>query len=107
MEPQPLAYQDQEFLESEEARPIRILAEYLEPLQMSSAGLRVYAGLCAHELARAHARTGDSMAIAAYMGSTDRFASAIAKFALAYARQTEEDHESLKRAVADGRIQAA
>jgi uncharacterized protein (DUF2252 family) len=70
------------------------------------AGLQMYAALCGWTLARAHARSGDRIAIAAYLGSTDLFDQAISRFAAAYADQNERDHQSLVQAVATGRITA-
>jgi hypothetical protein len=69
-------------------------------------GLRMYAALCGWTLARAHARSGDRIAIAAYLGNSDVFDRAIARFATAYADQNERDHQSLVDAVASGRITA-
>ena len=74
--------------------------------QMSPARLTVYGTLCGWTLARAHARSGDRMAIAAYLGSGTAFDRAIAAFAEAYADQTERDHAALEKAVRDGRIAA-
>jgi uncharacterized protein (DUF2252 family) len=54
-----------------------------------------YAGLCGWSLARAHARTGDRAAIAAYLGQSDRFDRAIADFAESYADQNEADYQAL------------
>ncbi len=68
--------------------------------------LAPYAGICAWTLARAHARSGDRVAIAAYLGPGDQFDRAIAKFAEAYADQSERDHEALVAAVKRGRITA-
>jgi uncharacterized protein (DUF2252 family) len=72
--------------------------------RMTSAQLAGYAALCGEALARAHARSGDRIAIAAYLGKGDVFGEAIAEFAEAYADQSERDFESLRRAVDDGRI---
>jgi uncharacterized protein (DUF2252 family) len=69
-------------------------------------GLIVYADACGWTLARAHARSGDPIAIAAYLGSGDSFDRAIAEFASAYADVNEQDHQRLKQAVAEGRIPA-
>jgi uncharacterized protein (DUF2252 family) len=69
-------------------------------------GLRMYGELCGWTLARAHARSGDRIAIAAYLGGSDVFDRAIAQFAAAYADQNERDHKSLVDAVAAGRITA-
>ena len=74
--------------------------------QMIPTGMRVYAGLCGWTLARAHARSGDRIALAAYLGKTASFDVAIADFANAYADQNEKDHAALASAVADGRAQA-
>jgi uncharacterized protein (DUF2252 family) len=65
-----------------------------------------YGRLCAWTLARAHARSGDSVAIAGYLGSSHAFDRAIAAFAEVYADQNERDHAALVDAIASGRIQA-
>jgi uncharacterized protein (DUF2252 family) len=70
------------------------------------AGMRLYGELCGWTLARAHARSGDRIAIAAYLGGSDVFDRAIAEFAAAYADQNERDHQALVDAVASGRIVA-
>jgi uncharacterized protein (DUF2252 family) len=70
------------------------------------AGLRIYGTVCGWTLARAHARSGDRIAIAAYLGGSDVFDRAIADFAAAYADQNERDYEALVEAVASGRITA-
>jgi hypothetical protein len=69
-------------------------------------GLLRYAQVCAWTLARAHARAGDRIAIASYLGDTDSFDRALAEFAEAYADQNERDHAELVAAVASGRIKA-
>jgi hypothetical protein len=66
----------------------------------------LYARLCGWTLARAHARSGDRIAIAAYLGGSTRFDNAVADFAETYADQNERDHAALQAAVADGRVQA-
>ncbi len=68
-------------------------------------GFAVYAGVCAQALARAHARSGDRIAIASYLGSGPSFDRAIAEFAITYAGQNERDFEALQYAAATGRIQ--
>jgi uncharacterized protein (DUF2252 family) len=68
------------------------------------AGLCLFAGLCGWTLARAHARSGDRIAIAAYLGASERFDLAVADFASAYADQSERDYERLVKAVRAGRI---
>ena len=69
-----------------------------------ASGMRLYGELCGWTLARAHARSGDRIAIAAYLGASDAFDQAITQFAAAYADQNERDHQSLVHAVASGRI---
>jgi uncharacterized protein (DUF2252 family) len=66
--------------------------------------LSAYAGLCGSTLARAHARSGDRDAIAAYLGRSDRFDRAICDFAEAYADQNERDFEALAEAARRGSI---
>jgi uncharacterized protein (DUF2252 family) len=73
---------------------------------MVPAGLRAYAALCGWTLARAHARSGDRIAIASYLGGSDVFDRAITQFAAAYADQNERDHQALVDAVKSGRIVA-
>jgi uncharacterized protein (DUF2252 family) len=67
-------------------------------------GMRIYGELCGWTLARAHARSGDRIAIAAYLGGGDVFDQAITRFAAAYADQTERDHAALAEAAKSGRI---
>jgi uncharacterized protein (DUF2252 family) len=69
-------------------------------------GMRQYAALCGWTLARAHARSGDRIAIASYLGAADVFDEAIAEFAVAYADQNERDYQHLLDEVAKGRIAA-
>ena len=71
---------------------------------MSPRTMGLYAQLCGAILARAHARSGDRIAIAGYLGGGDTFDRAIAEFAAAYADQNEDDYRALKRAADDGRI---
>jgi len=71
---------------------------------MSLKGFRRYAATCGQVLARAHARTGDAVVLSAYLGSGTSFDSAIGRFALAYADQTERDYACLLEALADGRL---
>ena len=73
---------------------------------MNAAVMTGYGRLCGWTLARAHARTGDRLAIAAYLGGSDKFDQAVADFAETYADQTERDHAALADAVASGRVQA-
>ncbi|HET7246396.1 MAG TPA: DUF2252 domain-containing protein [Streptosporangiaceae bacterium] len=73
---------------------------------MVPAGMRAYGEVCGWTLARAHARSGDRIAIAAYLGTSDVFDRAIADFASAYADQNERDYEALADAAKSGRITA-
>jgi len=74
--------------------------------QMIPSGMRVYARLCGWTLARAHARSGDRVALAAYLGGSAKFDNAIADFAETYADQNELDHAALQAAVKDGKTTA-
>ena len=73
---------------------------------MNAAAMTDYGRLCGWTLARAHARTGDRIAIAAYLGGSDRFDQAVAEFGETYADQTERDNAALADAVASGRVEA-
>ncbi len=73
---------------------------------MDASGLRAYGRVCGWTLARAHARSGDRIAIAGYLGSGDSFDRAMATFAESYADQNERDYAALQEAVASGRIAA-
>jgi uncharacterized protein (DUF2252 family) len=74
---------------------------------MSPDELVIYAGVCGWALARAHARSGDRVQVAAYLGKSERFDVAIADFAKEYADQAERDHAALCAAVKSGRLPAA
>jgi len=69
-------------------------------------GATLYARICAATLARAHARWGDRIAIASYLGKGDAFDQAIADFSVAYADQNEKDYEAFAAAVKSGRLTA-
>lgn len=73
---------------------------------MGPIALGTYAGYCGWALARAHARTGDSVGIFGYIGTSERFGEAIADWAVAYADQTVRDHAALLLAIADGAVAA-
>ena len=73
--------------------------------QMIPSGMAIYAQICGWSLARAHARSGDRIALAAYLGGSDKFDQAIADFAEAYADQNDRDYAALQAAVKDGRAQ--
>jgi uncharacterized protein (DUF2252 family) len=74
--------------------------------RMDASGMATYGKLCAWTLARAHARSGDRIAIAAYLGKGDRFDRALVEFSQAYADQNERDHRALGDAVDAGKVQA-
>jgi uncharacterized protein (DUF2252 family) len=69
-------------------------------------GMEMYARLCGSTLARAHARSGDRLALAAYLGGSDKFDQAIADFAETYADQNERDYAALQAAVKEGKAEA-
>ena len=73
---------------------------------LNTDGLISYARMCGWTLARGHARSGDRLAIAAYLGDTDEFDEAVADFASTYADVSEQDHAALGRAVESARVQA-
>ncbi len=79
----------------------------VEVEQMSPRTLAGYADMCGWTLARAHARSGDRVAIAAYLGRGSAFDRAVGGFAAAYADRTEADHGALLAAISDGRLVAA
>jgi Uncharacterized protein conserved in bacteria (DUF2252) len=69
-------------------------------------GLTAYAAECGSTLARGHARSGDRVAIAAYVGAGDRLDRAVTAFARAYANQNERDYQALVAAVSTARVHA-
>jgi uncharacterized protein (DUF2252 family) len=74
----------------------------VEMADLSGAGLGAFAEICGELLARGHARSGDALAVAGYLGSGGGFAEAVAKWGAAYADQTEKDWEALKRKLGRG-----
>ena len=74
---------------------------------MTPAGMQLYAQMCGWTLARAHARSGDRIAIAAYLGNSDVFDRAVVRFSEAYADQNERDYAAMQEAVIEGRLEAA
>jgi hypothetical protein len=74
--------------------------------QMVPQGMQLYGRLCGWTLARAHARSGDRVAIASYLGSGTSFDRAILAFSYAYAEQNQADYQALVSAVDSGRIKA-
>ncbi|WP_280689244.1 DUF2252 domain-containing protein [Kitasatospora sp. GAS204B] len=87
-------------------RQLRDWKGIAEPSQMVPRGMRAFGELCGATLARAHARSGDRIAIAAYLGRSDVFDQALTRFAETYADQNEHDHQALLDAVASGRVPA-
>jgi uncharacterized protein (DUF2252 family) len=79
---------------------IKMLVEVYTPSVM-----RQYAEACAWTLARAHARSGDPAMISGYLGKSDAFDRAVTDFSVAYADQSERDHETLMKAVRTGRLE--
>jgi uncharacterized protein (DUF2252 family) len=73
---------------------------------MTPVAMRFYARICGWTLARAHARSGDPIAIAEYVGRNDAFDTAVADFSARYADQNQRDYDTFVKAIADGRIQA-
>jgi uncharacterized protein (DUF2252 family) len=88
-------------------RQLRDWKGVVEPSLMVPQGMRMFGQLCGATLARAHARSGDRIAVAAYLGRGDVFDRALVRFAEAYADQNERDHRALVEAVAKGRVRAA
>lgn len=88
-------------------RQLRDMKGSADVVGMGPAALTAYARLCGTALARAHARSGDRIGIAAYLGGTDTFERAVADFALTYATQTTADHTALGAAVAAGVVTAS
>ena len=87
-------------------RQLRDMKGSAEVEAMAPVGLNFYAGICGWTLARAHARSGDPIAIAAYLGSSDQFDRSIADFAKRYADQNEQDYQGFAKAIRSGRLEA-
>ena len=87
-------------------RQLRDMRMKIDVEEMSKEDWFEYVELCAWALARAHARTGDPARIAGYLGKTEVFDDALAKFAAAYADQTEHDYGLFLKAIRSGRIKA-
>ena len=88
-------------------RQLRDWKGIARPETMDPGLLQLFGRLCGASLARAHARSGDPIAIAAYLGGGDRFDRALTVYAQAYADQNERDFEALGAAARSGRIHAA
>ncbi len=74
---------------------------------MNASNLIDYGRACGWALARGHAKSGDASAITGYLGGSEVIDKAIAEFAVAYADQTERDHQAMQQAVRAGRIVVA
>jgi uncharacterized protein (DUF2252 family) len=87
-------------------RQLRDMKWSPDPSQLVGDRLAAYAALCGHTLARAHARSGDAVALTAYMGTGRAFDRAVTQFSGTYALQAEQDYAAFMAAVADGRMTA-
>jgi uncharacterized protein (DUF2252 family) len=87
-------------------RQLRDMKGSVDVEAMAPATLGFYAAACGWTLARAHARSGDPVAIAAYLGGNDRFDRSVGNFAERYADQNERDHQAFVAAIRAGRLQA-
>ncbi len=96
-------YQENRFLYWRQLRDMKGSAD-VESLQ--AFGLEFYGRLCGWTLARAHARSGDAVAMAAYLGKNDRFDVAMTDFSERYADQNERDYEAFLAAIESGRLEA-
>jgi uncharacterized protein (DUF2252 family) len=87
-------------------RQLRDMKGSVDPETMVPAGYRLYARACGWTLARAHARSGDPIAIAAYLGRSDQFDRSITDFSERYADQNEQDHDAFVKEIRSGRLEA-
>src|SRR5512132_3490029 len=87
-------------------RQLRDMKGSAEVESMRPVGLNFYAGICGWTLARAHARSGDPVAIAEYLGEDDQFNRSISDFAKRYADQNERDYQAFAAAIRSGRLEA-
>jgi len=87
-------------------RQLRDMKGSALPESMPPVALTFYAGVCGWTLARAHARSGDPVAIAAYLGTSDAFDTSITGFSQRYADQNEQDYQGFVKAVQSGRLEA-
>lgn len=85
-------------------RQLRDMKFSVDPALLDDTTLARYATLCGRTLARAHARAGDPVAIAAYLGTSDKFDRAVTAFSLSYADLVERDYAQYLAAIADGRV---
>jgi uncharacterized protein (DUF2252 family) len=85
-------------------RQLRDMKGSIETELLGRPGMEIFATACGWTLARGHARSGQRIAIASYLGVRDRFDQAIARFAKSYADQAEKDYETLLKAIKQGKI---
>ena len=78
----------------------------IEPQELQGMGLIEYATTCGEVLAKGHARSGDPAVLAGYLGTSDRWDKALARFAVTYADQTTRDYGLFKKAIKAGKIKA-
>jgi hypothetical protein len=87
-------------------RQLRDMKGSVDVETLSPSGLTTYAHVCAWALARAHARSGDPIAIAGYLGKSDTFDRSITDFSERYADQNERDYQEFVGAIRSGRLEA-
>ena len=87
-------------------RQFRDMKAIPDTTRMNATQLELFAAGCGWVLARAHCRSGDAVALASYLGSSERFESSMEQFAVAYADQTEADHAQLLKAIERGEVEA-
>jgi uncharacterized protein (DUF2252 family) len=87
-------------------RQLRDMKGSVEVEALGPVGLNSYVGICGWTLARAHVRSGDPIAIAAYLGEDDHFDRSVTDFAERYADQNEQDYQAFARAIRSGRLHA-
>ena len=87
-------------------RQLRDWKGIARPESMDPTVLGLFGRICGASLARAHARSGDPIAIGSYLGRGDAFDRALTSFAESYADQNERDHRALEEAVRSGRVAA-
>ena len=95
--------QDNRYLYWRQLRDMKgsVVVETMKPF-----GMELYAGICGWTLARAHARSGDPIAISAYLGKSEKFDNAVADFCTRYAARNEQDYAAFVQAVRSGRLRA-
>jgi uncharacterized protein (DUF2252 family) len=87
-------------------RQLRDMKGSADVESMAPVNLSFYAGICGWTLARAHARSGDPIAIARYLGGSDQFDRSITDFSQRYAEQNELDYQAFAKAIRSGRLEA-